>query len=555
MVWIVHIVGSHLRKLERAFDRPMGSRPVLAFVWFGYISTAILAVIQLLWHPKYVYVDKFIDYASGLVLFGWVTVVLLGCRGFWVSRQLARHEIQHCALRVERSAAERVAWRTQSVLCQAPLTFVSMLGGILVWTQLGWDLQFPDESLYLIGVMFSLTITSRFSLILAGIGPPEKRELFRKVAPKRCGNAGCCGGWERRRFSTWSSGEEAWDDKVQELGTRGVTLRALLDFYWKLGTPDLMKHFDGERHTTADVVRQAIIPMTRDTSHGSCALATLLMNGQSVVPDKLVTHSWNNLFTNLLAAIVADALDAPVYEHVVARLLDPNERRTLIFELFLRSRLDLTYWVCAVSVNQHTVTCDKLPPECAVDTTGTPFQVCSCSTPKYMSNTEPTRADNRSIPCEVNKFDDMMAWLASVNPNFGQCIAADTQLNLFHRAWCVAEMHCAYCYDMVQSLRVFSGATLAANSAWLRTLRVEAMEATNAEDKQMILSKITDLVTFNRQIQRLLFSDDGLLSAWRGDFELGDALQVLVKRAQRRAMESDSSSSEESICGERVVRC
>ena len=50
-----------------------------------------------------------------------------------------------------------------------------------------------------------------------------------------------------------------WMEKVEELAGRGLSIRQLLDFYSELGS-GLMPHFDPDRSTTHDVVRQAIIP-------------------------------------------------------------------------------------------------------------------------------------------------------------------------------------------------------------------------------------------------------------------------------------------------------
>eukprot|EP00929_Paragymnodinium_shiwhaense_P122863 TRINITY_DN9608_c0_g2_i1.p2 TRINITY_DN9608_c0_g2~~TRINITY_DN9608_c0_g2_i1.p2 ORF type:complete len:103 (-),score=13.76 TRINITY_DN9608_c0_g2_i1:558-866(-) len=102
----------------------------------------------------------------------------------------------------------------------------------------------------------------------------------------------------------------------------------------------------------------------------------------------------------------------------------------------------------------------------------------------------------------MNQFDDMMTWLASVKKDFGQCIAVGTQLDLFTRAWCVAEIHCAYVLDIAQSLRLFSAGTLQQQREWLRDLRVETMEAANPDDKNMILAKIGNTSHFNKQVQR-----------------------------------------------------
>ena len=40
----------------------------------------------------------------------------------------------------------------------------------------------------------------------------------------------------------------------------------------------------------------------------------------------------------------------------------------------------------------------------------------------------------------MNKFDDMIEYLAARDPDFGQVIAVDGDFVLFSRAWCVAEI-------------------------------------------------------------------------------------------------------------------
>ena len=71
--------------------------------------------------------------------------------------------------------------------------------------------------------------------------------------------------------------------------------------------PERMPHFDPEKHTTEDVVRQAIIPMSRGTIHGDCAAAVVLM-GNSVVqfspffvsaPLKMVFPRKGSLFSRV----------------------------------------------------------------------------------------------------------------------------------------------------------------------------------------------------------------------------------------------------------------
>eukprot|EP00929_Paragymnodinium_shiwhaense_P115164 TRINITY_DN8385_c0_g1_i2.p1 TRINITY_DN8385_c0_g1~~TRINITY_DN8385_c0_g1_i2.p1 ORF type:complete len:333 (+),score=55.29 TRINITY_DN8385_c0_g1_i2:120-1118(+) len=325
-----------------------------------------------------------------------------------------------------------------------------------------------------------------------------------------------------------------------ELGMRGVTLQALLDFFWRLGSEGLMVHYDPAVHTTADVVRQAIIPATVGTQFGNCSLATLLMNGRRVRPAKLVTHSWSNRFCHLVAAIVADALDLDSYEDVVRRLTTPTEQRALRQQLLLRGKLHLTYWVCAFSVNQHTVICGSLNGQ-LTDSTGHSVDACSCVEPKYLNESEPKRVDGQSIPCEVNKFDDMMAFLASVDPLFSQCIAVDEHLDIFNRAWCMAEIHRAHKCHMQQRLRLYSSRTFSEHKNRLRHLRVEKMEASYAADKRMILERIGDTSEFNRQIQMLLFSNvSGLLSTWGISGEMPAALKYMAMRSKERKLELES---------------
>merc|ERR1719316_1674677 len=107
------------------------------------------------------------------------------------------------------------------------------------------------------------------------------------------------------------------------------------------------------------------------------AYAEKAMKLVPTVPKRIVTHSWGALFTDLLAAIVADALGQVYYGAVAARLcsasLTSREIAAALAEEIAseeRARgargssaeilARLTYWVCAVSVNQTELcTCDS----------------------------------------------------------------------------------------------------------------------------------------------------------------------------------------------------
>merc|ERR1712048_1543605 len=64
-----------------------------------------------------------------------------------------------------------------------------------------------------------------------------------------------------------NSQSQSSNSKVVELAHRGISVRHILDFWEKLGTPEVMPSFHPAVSTTHDVVRHAIIPLsTRDTS-------------------------------------------------------------------------------------------------------------------------------------------------------------------------------------------------------------------------------------------------------------------------------------------------
>ncbi|CAE7405726.1 mycA, partial [Symbiodinium necroappetens] len=111
----------------------------------------------------------------------------------------------------------------------------------------------------------------------AGLPPLPRRCVTRKSPP-------------RQRRTT----DAAWHAKVAELSMRGITARELLEFYKQLGS-GTMPHYSAGMHTTGDVVRQAIIPITRS---GRCSYAEVT-GREPLRPAKMVTHSWQSLFRDL----------------------------------------------------------------------------------------------------------------------------------------------------------------------------------------------------------------------------------------------------------------
>merc|ERR1711971_581968 len=126
-----------------------------------------------------------------------------------------------------------------------------------------------------------------------------------------------------------------------------MTLRAILEFYQQLKS--VMPHYDSNINTTADVVRGAIIPMTKSSM---CAYADMILvqDGEETrFPDKLCSHNWGNLFRDMIAALVADALGECDYASCTYFL--DHAMKSLLGILQSGNKLGLTYWICAFAVN------------------------------------------------------------------------------------------------------------------------------------------------------------------------------------------------------------
>jgi hypothetical protein len=300
-----------------------------------------------------------------------------------------------------------------------------------------------------------------------------------------------------------------WDDKVKDLASRAITVEALLRFYRQLGN-DLMPQFAPDLHTTHDVVRQAIIPLTK-ASRSDCAL--ILMQGSRQLPKCMITHNWSNRFRDLVACVVAHVLQECSYQ-LVANLLD--EDISVLERLLVQSgQSQYTCWICCFAVNQHAAICAS-PPKSAVDpVTGLQHPACDCGLPKVFNSDGMLAHDGRSIDCEMNKFDDVMTYLAQSDKALSQCVAIDTDFNVFSRAWCIAEAVEGCRLGIKQSLVVPSRRLLDLNTPKLLRLRVQEMEASWPEDKELILAKILDKDEFNKQLQSLIFDrQSGLLAMW-----------------------------------------
>ncbi|CAE7442973.1 BPM2, partial [Symbiodinium necroappetens] len=225
-----------------------------------------------------------------------------------------------------------------------------------------------------------------------------------------------------------------------------------------------------------------------------------------------------------VAGILADAIGCSTYEEIVAQIVTkPGFARV---KEDLGEKMDLTYWVCAFSVNQHASICGgfgREPPPYTFEwkawhaktcdsVTGEPFTPCTCKMEKIFCH-----EDNEDPRCELNKFDDMMhhIYVEERVAGFGQLIVVDNHFEVLYRAWCVAEIVEANVLQIPSRIEVPSQEAVDRNYDRLALLDVRDCSASSPRDKAMILSKIADVAAFNERLLDLVFSSEtGLFSKW-----------------------------------------
>lgn len=342
--------------------------------------------------------------------------------------------------------------------------------------------------------------------------------------------------------------EKVWREKVRELAHRSIDVQALLEFWAKLGT-EVMPHFDPHRSSVHDVVRQAVIPLSKLGPDGkaSCSYADVVSSRQRPadapppLPECMVTHTWSNLFLHLIAAVLADALGKDEYERVAKHLAARN-MEVLYSSLRAKGSLKRRYWICVFCVNQHAGICGGFGPKPEEGTaffskwdasrrdsvTGAVFSTCCCKHPKYFSD--------QPLPCEMNKFDDMLALLRQEVPRLRLVVAVDRPLNIFTRAWCVAELVEAHVSMIPSSVRLFSNKELDIDAddlstyTKLATLTVADCESTWPEDRDAILGRIPSVSDFDAHLQAIIFGQRGILSRCFVGFGIVEAAALTARR-------------------------
>jgi hypothetical protein len=347
---------------------------------------------------------------------------------------------------------------------------------------------------------------------------------------------------------------------VENLAKRSMTVYQLLSFC----TTDLrvrMPKFDPMKTTTRDVVRSVIIPKTREVSGGACSFATAY--GTIEFPWKMVTHAWDNLFSDLIAAVVADALGEDTYAEIATKLATLEGTMALMQEVTEKEVDNRSYWICAFCVDQHVSICHNPPAQGTLSDTAPEraYKVCTCNKEKYK---------NGHPKCEMDKFDQMMSLLKEseeTKGHFMQVIAVDRQFDLFRRAWCLAEISEANLSHIPPRL-MLSGESIVTKdkSDKIERLDVRRCKAYRKEDKLYVLSRIqeyTSIDAFNAKLRALLGGmvlttlahQQRLVAKYeeseRNNIETIRLKQERIEQLQRRneELEEDLKSCKEQLAG------
>ncbi|CAE8600696.1 unnamed protein product, partial [Polarella glacialis] len=509
-MWMPLLVMKRISALEASMGQPLGRREMKWVIVLTAVSTAFGTILVVFsWSLEFVPLPVIYMLASAYGANSVLYLIFTGLvvRAFCTPLRLLKemHNAGHISEETWVAAVALGRLQIGGMLFSSTSTVLSA-GSIIFGSSL--KLAMHDESgrrmfeFVTIPIWLDIMANSTCVLFLSGAIHMPNAVLGNALARQR--------NREGLLQNSKSVVDRRWHAKVSELADRGFTLESLMSFYKRLGK-DCMLHYKSDMHRTSDVVRQAIIPLSRPSG---VAYAVTMMNGACSQPDAIVTHNWGNLFRDLVAGICADALGLSEYA-LVAELLD---RDVVALESMLANsgKMQKTYWVCAFCIAQHSCICQTISA-CDLDPVdGREHPTCDCGRPKCFNDTPEVDALGRGVDCELNKFDDMMGHVARRDDQFEQLIVVDSKFDLFTRAWCVAEVAEAFRIGIPQNMKIQSGQVLHAFEERLRFLKVQEMEASRPEDVAEILAKIPDKDAFNAQLQTLIFDEHtGLLAQWR----------------------------------------
>jgi hypothetical protein len=231
-----------------------------------------------------------------------------------------------------------------------------------------------------------------------------------------------------------------------------------------------------------------------------------MMKEKKCDPQAILSHTWSNNFTHSVAACVADALGESYYFPIAARLRDYDEVQHLIKELIKEGKATKTYWMCLVSINQHTIMCRK--------------KGCKCNKTKKVDHNDPS--------CEIGHFHEMIRFLHGKHPDFYQVICIDVAANVLDRIWVAAEVGEVHQSGLPQHMKfhVPFNLTDVGIQAKMRGLKVEECVAEEQAETDMILDFINRNQGYEDYNKRLIRAVSECSTNWEHGVVFG--LKMLV---------------------------
>lgn len=262
---------------------------------------------------------------------------------------------------------------------------------------------------------------------------------------------------------------------------RSVTLRFILRLYRASVEDGIFE----QAITTADWTKMMIIPVTADPDNqryqSFAEWASEEYGMQIGLPRFHIVHSWAASAKSLvIGAAKAANWDGPEPESVT-QLLDE------VWHLNNRpGNLDVQFFICPFSVNQHTV--NKLRPD---------------------DNHAPEPFPDGHPLCEIDKFPEIAQAICGANPQANMVLVLDNGRTALKRTFCLEEVHHAQ-MNFSDQLRLIN----ALGSIQADVVDGETAGAYNPMAKARIDERIRQapggFQAFNRALQRLL--DDAVRS-------------------------------------------
>ncbi|CAE8724560.1 unnamed protein product [Polarella glacialis] len=274
-VWIPVLVMTRISALEASMGQPLGLWEMRWVIFVTAVTTALCVIVVVYsWSLEFVPLPVIYVLASayGVSSVLYLTFTGLVVRAFCTPLRLLRemHNAGYISKETWAAAVSLGQLQIGGLLASTTSTVLSA-GSIIFGSAL--QLAKHDESgrdmftYVAIPLWLDIIANSTCVLFLSGAVHMPNAVLGNALARQR-NRAALLG-------NSMSVVDRKWHAKVSELAERGFTLESLLSFYKRLGT-DYMLHYKPDVHRTSDVVRQAIIPLSRPSG---VAYAVTMMKG------------------------------------------------------------------------------------------------------------------------------------------------------------------------------------------------------------------------------------------------------------------------------------